>query len=568
MSTALPTALAPWSAALTALTPELATALGPLLRRLDALVAEHEPAARTAGIPDGYGSLARTGRPDQLLPSEWLLADEFPDEFLRRLVDRELLHLAPEFTTPVPTGRIVVLADTGPGQAGAARLVHLAALLVLHRRAAARGTELRVGILGDLVGTWLPGDLAELLPDWLEARRRTDPTPEDVQRACRDLDAADRVWILTSDHLATRLPAGTRALTARPAQWDDTGATCVDLRITTGTTAPVTARLALPATEIAVRALRGAGFRRAAPARSTWPTGVSTAELPVFTTASRTLLARGHDPWTLLAVRLPGTDERHVTTIRARRHDLPGPALAAGRNGRRLIVLCTWGRQLVPYVSGRRFCERGEYVVGDSAAFGLDRAALDALLSEPVLPLLVDGRDLRLPVGGFWWRIGPDGVPREDGPVGPEGGPHPADVPYEGARDTRLHPGTVPPEARGARHVLHGAGAVAWSTDGHRWELHDRNGRRQTVTLREKADVLGPIHDIDGAALITLSRKDRTVRQARSTGRRTLSRFGSATGRPALHPTEPLIAVPTGPDRIVVGHAGTGRIHYVVGSEQ
>ncbi|MEW1909328.1 hypothetical protein AB0442_12845 [Kitasatospora sp. NPDC085895] len=563
MTSALPSALAPWSASLTALTPELATALGPLLRRLDALVAGHEPAARAEGTPDGHGGLTRTGHPDRLLPSEWLLADEFPDEFLRRLVDGELLHLAPEFTSPTPTGRTVVLADTGPEQAGAARLVQLAALLVLHRRAAARGTGLRVGILGDLSGTWLGGDLEDLLPAWLEARRRSDPTPEDVRHARELLEDGDRAWVLTSERLAALLPAGTRALTARPVRWDANGATGVEVRISTGAAAPTTALLPLPAPDIAVRALRGAGFRRAAPAQAVLPTGVRGGALPVFTTDSRTLLARGRDADVLLAVHLPGSDQ-HAAAVRARRHDLPGPAVAAGRNGRRLIVLCAWGRRLVPYVSGRRFCERGEYVVRDSSALGLDRAGLDALLAEPVLPLLVDGRFLRLPVAGRWWRIGTDGEAEDDGPVGGQA----AGVPYDRARDTRLLEGELPSEAARARHLLHGAGAVAWSKDRRAWDLVDRDGVRQRVVLREQADVIGLVHGAEGAALVTVGRKDAVLRHARASGRRTLARLSGGSGRPALHPSLPLIAVPKGPDRILVGDADTGRIHHVIGSDQ
>ncbi|MFC9329572.1 hypothetical protein [Kitasatospora sp. NPDC057015] len=563
MTSALPSALAPWSASLAALTPELATALGPLLRRLDTLVAEHEPAVRHRGTPNGHGGLARTGRPDQLLPSEWLLADEFPDEFLRRLVDGELLHLAPEFTLPLPTGRTVVLADTGPTQAGAARLVQLAALLVLHRRAAARGTELRVGILGDLSGTWLGGDLEDLLPAWLEARRRSDPNPEDVRHACELLEDGDRAWVLTSERLAALLPGGTRALTARPMRWDANGATGVEVRITTGAAAPTTALLALPAPDIAVRALRGAGFRRAAPVQAVLPTGVRGGALPVFTTQSRTLLARGHDTDVLLAVHLPGSD-RHATPVRARRHDLPGPAVAAGRTARQLIVLYARGRQLVPYVSGRRFCERGEYVVRDSAALGIDRAGLDALLAEPVLPLLVDGRFLRLPVAGRWWRIGADGEAQDDGPVGNQT----ADLPYDRARDSRLFEGDLPAGAEQARHLLHGAGAVAWSTDRRTWDVVDRDGVHQLVTFREQADVIGLVHGSAGAALITASRKDAVLRHARADGRRTLARLSGGSGRPALHPTLPLIAVPNGPDRILVGDADTGRIHHVIGSDQ
>lgn len=250
----------PWAGTLSAISPELAVAFGPLLRRLDALIGEREPVADIAGDPDGLGGLARSGRPDQLLPSEWLLADEFPDEFLRRFVDGELLHLAPEFRTPAVRGRIAALVDAGPTQAGAGRLVQLAALLVLHRRAAARGTELVVVVLGDPYGRRLTGDLAELLPAWLTARRPVDPTPADVQHALDGLDAADQAWLLTSPRLAERLPARSRVLTSEPTRWSAAGAGHAAVRLD-----GATAELPLPAGEIAVRALRGAEFRRAEP---------------------------------------------------------------------------------------------------------------------------------------------------------------------------------------------------------------------------------------------------------------------------------------------------------------
>ncbi|MFD8087793.1 hypothetical protein ACFV4F_39595, partial [Kitasatospora sp. NPDC059722] len=105
------------AASLGAISHQLADALDPLLRRLDAIIGGYESTAGALGTPEGHGGLARTGRPDQLLPSEWLLADEAPDEFLRRYADRELLHLAPESTTDTGRGRVVALVDTGPAQA-------------------------------------------------------------------------------------------------------------------------------------------------------------------------------------------------------------------------------------------------------------------------------------------------------------------------------------------------------------------------------------------------------------------------------------------------------------------
>ncbi|MFF1869833.1 hypothetical protein [Kitasatospora herbaricolor] len=564
MTTArLPAALAPWAATLAPLTPELAVAIGPLLRRLDTLVGEHEPLADGLGEPEGLGGLARTGRPDQLLPAEWLLADAYPDEFLRRLVDGELLYFAPEFRTPAARGRVVALVDTGPLQAGAGRLVQLAALLVLHRRAAARGTELVVGVLGDPAGRWLTGDLAELLPAWLEARRPADPTPEDVRRAEGGLDADDRVWLLTSPRLAGRLPARARVLTSEPSRWSAAGATHVTVHLDgAGTDLP------LPAAGIAVRALRGAEFRRAsAPTVAGLPADVRGGALPAFTTDARTLLARGPRTTTLLAVNLPGGDSSQVTAVRARRHRLPGPVVAAGRVGRRLIALYADGDRLAPYVSGRPLGGRGGEPGGftaDLSAFGVDRGLPADLLTRPVLPLLRDGDDLLLPLAGRWWRIAPDGAVTDDGETaqGAEGR-----LPFDRFREPRLCTGPLPPEAAGARHLVHSGATVGWSQDGRTWQLRTGTGTPTRLTFRENADVIGLVHHGGTPSLITCTRAGRLVRAVRADGVRTLSRFSGGPTPPAVHPSLPLIAAETRPGRIVIGDARTGRIHHLIGSD-
>ncbi|MFI1647014.1 hypothetical protein ACH4XT_08735 [Streptomyces avidinii] len=565
-TTRLPAALAPWAGTLSAITPELAVAFGPLLHRLDALVGEREPVADIVGDPDGLGGLARSGRPDRLLPSEWLLADEYPDEFLRRFVDGELLHLAPEFRTPAVRGRIAALVDTGPTQAGAGRLVQLAALLVLHRRAAARGTELVVVVLGDPYGRRLTGDLAELLPAWLAARRPVDPTPSDVQHALDGLDAADQAWLLTSPRLAERLPARSRVLTSEPTRWSADGAGHAAVRLDGATT-----ELPLPASGIAVRALRGAEFRRAEPVPAGGPAadpgGAAGQALPAFTTDARTLLARGRRATTLLAANLPNGDARITTTVRARRHDLPGPVLAAGRTGRRLIALYVRGGELVPYVSGRPLGERGGYTA-DLAAFGVGRddAVPEELFARPVLPLLRAGADLLLPLAGRWWRIGPDGSVAEDGALGRGAHDRPH---FNRFREPRLLDSQPLHEAaRDARHFLHGGGSQAWSQDGRTWQVRTGSGDESRMSFRENADVIGLVHDGGTPALITASRSGLVVRCVRADGVRTLTRFSGGSGPPAVHSSLPLIAAEARPGRIVVGDANTGRIHFSIGDTE
>ncbi|MFE2106308.1 hypothetical protein ACFXAF_10615 [Kitasatospora sp. NPDC059463] len=559
--TRLPAALAPWAGALSALTPELAAALGPLLRRLDALVAEREPVTDGPGEPDGLGGLGRSGPPDRLLPSEWLLAEEHPEEFLRRFADRELLYLEPEFRTAKPRGRTVAMVDAGPSQAGAGRLVQLAALLVLHRRAAARGGDLLVGVLGDEPVHWFGGEPADLLPAWLAARRTAEPTPEDVEFAAATLDAADRAWLLTSPRLADRLPALPRVLVSEPARWGPAGATHVTVRLDRAEF-----ELPLPAADIAVRTLRGAEFRRtgptaAAPSPTTGPSGRS---LPAFTTEAPFLLARGRDAGTLRSVDVRDVEQRHRGAVQSRTHRLNGRVIAAGRTGRRLITLNLHRGRVLRHVIGRPLAGPAELSL-DPARLGLDEGLVARLADRPVLPLLRAGDDLLVPLAGRWRRIAPDGTVTDDGPVGygteRERG-------FDRFREPRLFGRALPPEAARARHLLHADGTAAWSEDGKHWTARTPRGDERRLAFREKAEVLGLVHVGHEPALITWSPGGRLVRAIRTDGVRTLSRFSGGSVAPAVHPTLPLIAAETSMGRLVVGSALSGRIHQVLGSDE
>ncbi|WP_052709110.1 hypothetical protein [Streptomyces sp. NRRL S-495] len=575
-ATRLPAALAPWAGALSALSPELAVALGPLLRGLDQLVGPREPVTDGPGEPDGTGGIGRSGRPEQLLPAEWLLAEEHPDEFLRRFVDRELLYLAPEFRSTVTRGRTVVLVDAGPSQAGAGRLVQLAALLVLHRRAAARGSEMRVGVVGDPPGWWLSAAPADLLPSWLAARRPAEPTVEQVREATAGLDAADRVWLLTSPRLADGLPglqsgpataaggpSGTpRVLATEVARWGPEGATHVTVRLDR-----TELELPLPAGDIAVRALRGAEFRRNGPTLVPTPADAASTPgraLPVFTTDAPVLLTRGRHEGILLATDVRQTEHKHAVVTRAKAHHLNGQVIAAGRTGRRLFALYLHRGRVLRYVSGRQLAGDGEFVV-DPALLGLDATVAQVLASRPVLPLLRSGDDLLVPVAGRWRRIAPDGAVTDDGPVG-----HRAEGPrgFERHREPRLFEQTLQPDALRARHLVHAGGTAAWSEDGKNWTVRSRLGEDRRLLFRENAQVAGLVHDRREPVLITWSPDSRMVRAIRYDGTRTLSGFSGGTAPPAVHPTHPLIAREYSSGQVVVGDATTGRTHHVIGSNE
>jgi hypothetical protein len=146
--TALPEKLRHWQQELSVFPEDVVLSLGSMVRVVDALIGPlHTRHSVPSGAPDGYSGLARRGSYERLLTSEWLLAEEAPDEFIRRAAMGEHAFFELARRTPADRRRSVVLFDSGPSQLGSPRLAHLATLIVLARRAAAAGVPLFWGVL-------------------------------------------------------------------------------------------------------------------------------------------------------------------------------------------------------------------------------------------------------------------------------------------------------------------------------------------------------------------------------------------------------------------------------------
>lgn len=213
----LPVALSPWAAQLAAFPHDLALALGPWLQRLSLAVGPFP--ARLGGDDgelDGLSGLARRGSYERLLLSEWLLAEEQPDEFLRRAAAHEHLFLDWGRRSEAASRRSAVLLDAGPDQLGTPRIAQLAALVVLASRAQAAGAAFAWGILQEPEGGLLDGVTPALLQRLLEARRADRGPAGALQSWLGSLPppgARDDLWLVGSaqalrdaDHLtASRL---------------------------------------------------------------------------------------------------------------------------------------------------------------------------------------------------------------------------------------------------------------------------------------------------------------------------------------------------------------------------
>ncbi|MDZ4834302.1 MAG: hypothetical protein SGJ27_11045 [Candidatus Melainabacteria bacterium] len=180
----LPQSLAPWSTYLNLLAAPLPFSLGPTVKCLELVFGPSRAALTTESDdePEGYDGIARKGTYERLVLSEWLLADEFPDEFLRRSSVGE--HSFLELTRKSPSGakKTTALFDCGPNQLGSPRIAHLAILIVLARRAELNDTEVEWGVLQDAQSALFSGAGKESIERLLSSRTVHDVTDKDIAR--------------------------------------------------------------------------------------------------------------------------------------------------------------------------------------------------------------------------------------------------------------------------------------------------------------------------------------------------------------------------------------------------
>lgn len=194
----LPLALQPWRPWLACFDHDLALTLGALLLRLRPVLGRHAtPLQQGEWTPDGVDDLRKRGSYERLLLSEWVLAEELPDEFLRRAAQQEHLFLAPRMVAPRSKGLIVLICDCGPLQWGVPRLLHIALWILLARRAEEAGVPLQWGV-AQRPGELHAVDAAAALQGLLQARTAELCTPSQQQAWSSALAALQpgEVWWL------------------------------------------------------------------------------------------------------------------------------------------------------------------------------------------------------------------------------------------------------------------------------------------------------------------------------------------------------------------------------------
>lgn len=204
-SISLPEALQPWQPWLSWLDPELIPAFSDVLQRLNRVLGPVQ-GAQLGGVPeqDGIGQIQRKGNYQNLLLSEWLMADEVPDEFMRRAINAEHLFLAPNYKSQQSLNQITVLFDTGISQLGECRLVHIALLILLAQRAEKAGCTLMWGTLQSIIPL-MPLNTINDLYELLTRRTYSPVLQENITHwqnvISEDIDAQNgEIWLVTGAH--------------------------------------------------------------------------------------------------------------------------------------------------------------------------------------------------------------------------------------------------------------------------------------------------------------------------------------------------------------------------------
>jgi hypothetical protein len=555
MSTELPAGIEPWGEALAALTPALAGGLLPMIRALDDLIHRRDAGSGSAGPFDGYDGLATRGTPERILISEWMLAEEAPLEFMRRASQNELLHLAPSFRRPQPRGRVVVLLDNGPEQLGTPRLAQLAALIVLHRRAASRGAGIVIAALGDEADAWIDGDIGRQLRTWRIRRSHAQPDLVTVERRHEQLEDDDEVWIISGPSLAACMVGHPRVMCIAEGAWAASGVTELHVDIDGDVV-----ELALPSRELSVRALRGSAFRFRE-ALST-ADNVGSIRNPVFNSAARQLLMRGDGDRELLSVTV--SDGQPGTRGRIRRHQFPGPVLAAAYLGRRLVALTLESEQIKARVVGKPL-GRVDRLSVSAEQLGTNDSDIRADAWGGLPPLYFTTGGLIAQFLGTWWKLGERSCEQlRARAVGPGQSVDTPRIAMVSARGVWLDGAFLPGADDVGRVLLGHGGWCGISDDGVYWRICRGSESAPTIAVGDGAEVLALVVEGDEPKLVTISVGGLVVRLVGHASVRTLTSWSGGPGRPSVHPTLPLIAVDRGQEVIEIGNLLSGDVLQVV----
>jgi hypothetical protein len=391
----LPRHLAPWAPHLALFPEDIALAFGPLVIKLSQLIGAARNDHGCQGTPDGYDGIDRRGSYERLLASEWLIHDELPDEFLRRVVSGEHFFLRRLYRHEAAGRRTVALFDSGIDQLGAPRIVHLAALIVLAQRAERARTGFVWGILQQQDGALHTSITEDTVRALINSRCTGRVSDGDIARwmAADGVAGASEIWLVGPERLTQGNPVqeSSRHQASVLAVSDvlEVGTPpCVKITVSGSQgRRPRTVTLDLPEQRAAVQLLRDP-FGKAVATRYTALARLDIRSAMVFSADGRRLYLCTADGG-LLIVHIPNSPRTTAGRPRAAAH-LGAPVLAVGVSllNKRSVVVCRQGDQAVVHLLHKRgmtAAHRGRFG-------GIPAGTGDGALRP--LGILADGRHL------------------------------------------------------------------------------------------------------------------------------------------------------------------------------
>jgi hypothetical protein len=193
--------LASWATELDLFSGDVALALDGMCARLGVAIGPmRAPPQARDGEPDGFDGLGTRGLYERLMLSEWLLASEMPEEFDRRAAMGEHLFLKLARNQPEASRASVALFDSSASQLGTPRIVQIALLVTLARRAAARGARFAWGLLEQPESALFERIDTRSVRELLAARRASRLRSENVERWLdrmkQELGRDAEVWLI------------------------------------------------------------------------------------------------------------------------------------------------------------------------------------------------------------------------------------------------------------------------------------------------------------------------------------------------------------------------------------
>ncbi|UXM95094.1 hypothetical protein N5853_00045 [Bartonella sp. HY329] len=175
--------------------------IGQMLHHLHPLLTAPRPSDNGGLLTTpGLETVLRRGNYANLLLSEWMLADSFPDEFLRRAAQHEHLFFAPPPLEDDGGKRVLALFDVGIMQLGLPRVAHIALLMLLSRRAQLLKGEFYWGIVQN-EPQWHEFTNVNHLRQMLDVRQVTLITAEQLDKwrnFVEEGDKGDECWFISS----------------------------------------------------------------------------------------------------------------------------------------------------------------------------------------------------------------------------------------------------------------------------------------------------------------------------------------------------------------------------------